>query len=869
MIKFATPKGGAAGVFSLMLAASLLLFLPGCQGPLGVQETAGTGTLSVTVEGPPPGAQARTALPGGDLVYDFYELVFTFTPVPGNTGTFAPVTRPGDLGLIQIPGIPVGHWDLTVTAYLEGETEPTASYTYTGLNIASTGTYGPTEALSLSPVAGGYGEFRWDVTFPDTVTQFTVNVFEFDEWLADGDSDSLAGFPRQFESGTPGWSVSGGNVTVTGSHGDLPSGTYWVYFTLTDGEHTARPGTILRVYRNMVSVFDRTLAFDPATAPERAIRAINDHPAWGAVNQAWVTDTATTAAGALAQVQAQVNAVVAGLGAPAVVDWDSAAPTPGQTGIPAANIVFAVTVGGEETSITVSVAFLPSHAQAALAAITGALGTIEAAFTQPWLAAGTQATLNAATATVSGRVNDTITNATATVNFADAPNPTGAAIPEAPYVFTVVIVGTDTTTYTTTVTVPIIFAEDGVVVTQELEDLYAGALAMLGTAVASANGANIPMANLWTTPALRDALEQARTAAGLVLEAHETDDATQGEVDYAYGVLRSAYNAFRDARRAGRQELVAAHDALGDRVNEIAPQYVHYTTASWAPVVAAIGASNTLLGTNPLDLALADTALAGILTGLEDALGNLNTAFGGRVTLVYAARAALVAAIALAEARNPLDYGPAVRLAFTNALADAQAARDNATATAGELDTARNNLTTAMNNLISLVSARAALQVIIDAANLRSQANYTPASWTPFAEARAAAITAITNAETVAALQAAGTALSGAMTALVGQASGNFTITWPGFTNQMASVEISFVSDGAAGGTLAVMGDDAARLLNIRWYEGLSRLGTGSILTRNNMPPVVTVWAEVETGDVVRTYSLVVDVRNPPAGAGN
>jgi len=805
MIKFATPKGGAAGVFSLMLAASLLLFLPGCQGPLGVQETAGTGTLSVTVEGPPPGAQARTALPGGDLVYDFYRLVFTFTPGAGNTRTFAPVTRPGVLGAIQILGIPEGLWDLTVTAYLEGETVPTASYTYTGLDIAPNDTSSPTRPLSLSPAAGGYGEFRWDVTFPDTVTEFTVDVFTFAAWMADG--DSLAGFPREFESGTPGWSMYDGNVTVTGYLEDLPSGVYWVYFTLSGGGHTARPGTILRVYRNMVSVFDRTLAFDPATAPERAIRAINDHPAWGAVSQAWDTDTATTAAGALAQVQTQVNAVVAGLGAPAVVDWDSAAPTPGQTGIPAANIVFAVTVGGEETSITVSVAFLWSNAQAALAAINTALTAIQAPFTQPWLVAGTQATLDAAIATVSGRVNAAITNATAIVSFDDAPTPVGDAIPEDSYVFTVVITGNDTTTYTTTVVVLITFAADGVVVTQTLEDLYDEALAMLGTAVASTNGANVPMANLWTTPALRDALEQARTAAGLVLEAHLTDDATQGDVDGAYGVLRPAYNAFRDARRAGRQELVAAHTALENRVAYIAPLAGNYTPTSWAPVAAALGTANNLLETNPLDLGLLDTALAGILAGLQNAYTALNTAFGGDLVLV-------------------VDYN-AVNAAYTAATGALPASAANEAAVVAAVTAAIGDGTINVTPNLTTVAAGIGVPGSITGTITLSRGNAS---------------------RTVTGINVAIPALPVPDTVV---------ITWTGFTNPLLDADLGYT---ITGGTITLVNHDG---LNIRWFDGANEItgfANGGVLTMARLPSFVTVRATVDMPGIGnRTFSFVIE----------
>jgi len=842
MIKFATLKGNrhkAAGVFSLMLAACLLLLLPGCQGPLDTrQDRVRTGALSLTIEGPP--GQARTALPDGSLVSDFDRLIFEFYPGVDNYAGEFERTVPGGLGvtgiaIFTIGDIPVlgsGAWSLTVRAYLEND----AGWEQVAVgstNITVTVAGSNTGSVELDPYGAGTGQFRWEITFPDIVTEVSVDV------LALADLTPLPYFPLGFQSDIQGWEDDGdGYVTLT-YYVTLNAGIYLVVFTLSDGEDTALPiTTLLRVYRNMVSVFTGDFTFAPATPEERAVFAIETHPAWTAVNQAW---SATVAADALAAVQAQVDAVIAEFGATAIVGWSLAAPTPGQTGAAAADIVFAVTVGGYSTTITVSVAFLPSHAQAALTAIAGALDIIQAPHPQGWLVT-TEATLNAAIATVSGRVNTAITNATAIVGFDDAPNPVGSVIPEAPYLFNVAITGTDNTTSSTTVTVPITFAADGDVITDALEAAIAAATALFVDVVIAPNGDDININVYWVTQEAYDALRAAiATAEGYLV------GAGQIAVDAAVLALQNAMALFVPARGLYDPDVTTALAALDAAI--AAGQAVtraDYTAASLAIMDAAL--ENALAAQGDRNLTVAQ---------IDGIRGALESAIAGLVTLVDEARAALALVIASAQARNPPDYGPAASLAFTQALAAALAAHGDTAATAGALDTARSNLESAMADLVSLVAARAALQGIIDTALSRVEGDYTSASWTPFAAARAAAIAAITNAETVADLQAAGAALSGAMTALAPQASGNFTITWTGFTNPLLEAELGYNIDG---GTITLVNHDG---LDIRWFDGareITGFAVGGVLSMARLPPFVTVRATVYVQGIgYRTFSFVIE----------
>jgi len=790
MIKFATLTGNrpkAACVFSLVLAACLLLFLPGCQGPLGMQDTARTGTLSVTVEGP-PGAQARTILPDG-LVSDFDRLRFVFSDGPS---AFAPVTRPGDLGPITIDNIPVGTWNLTVHAYLEesGTDVLTASYTYTGLVITDTGPPNiPSRILPLNPEVGGSGMFEWNVNVPSDVS-VAIDIFDFDAWVVGGASP-ITSFLN----------VGTGNVT-------LLAGTYWVVFRLSDGTSEALPiGMILRVYRNMVSSLAETFDFEPATPAERAIYTINN-ATWTPVNQPW---SATAVGYALATVQDQVDyrLNLAGIIAvTATVAWYPAAPTPGETGATAEDIVFTVMVGSYSTEITVSVTFLPSHAQAALTAITGALGTIQAPFTQPWLADGT-ATLNAAIAMVAGQVNAAITNATASVSFADPPNPTGDGIPATLYVFNVVITGNDITTSNTTVTVSITFAADGVVVVDALEALRVAALSMFGAVVSSNDGANVPMASQWTTEALRNALMDAIVDANTVLTAHQNDNATQDEVNYAYGVLRSAYTAVSQATRLGRQELVVAHGALGSRVVYIAPQAGNYTPASWALVAGALDTANNLLATSPLYLGLDDEDLLGILTDLVDALSDLNAVFGVARVLV----------------------------------ADYDAVNDAYTAATGALST------TAANE----AAVVAAVTIAIDDASITVVANLTTT-----VDAGPGVPGSITGTITLSRGNASRT-ITVNVTIPALPVPGSVVITWTGFTNPLLEDGYD-VGYSVVGNTITLVNHDG---LDIRWFDGINEItgyASGGVLTMARLPSFVTVRATVNVSGIgYRTFSFVIE----------
>ena len=126
----------------------------------------------------------------------------------------------------------------------------------------------------------------------------------------------------------------------------------------------------------------------------------------------------------------------------------------------------------------------------------------------------------------------------------------------------------------------------------------------------------------------------------------------------------------------------------------------------------------------------------------------------------------------------------------------------------------------------ALTGPRAALLEVLIIARPRVEAAYTPASWGPFATARAGAEYAYANATTVAALDAAREALSAAMAALMNTA---FVISFPPFVG----------ADGADIIIIIPAGSDYAEIQlenisNVRWYQGPFLLHAGPNLPLAN-----------------------------------
>jgi hypothetical protein len=133
------------------------------------------------------------------------------------------------------------------------------------------------------------------------------------------------------------------------------------------------------------------------------------------------------------------------------------------------------------------------------------------------------------------------------------------------------------------------------------------------------------------------------------------------------------------------------------------------------------------------------------------------------------------------------NYTPATWATFADALEAAQITYDNPAATQDQLDAARQALVSAMLGLVRVTEPptpcpeceehpcecppavnRAALAAVIELADAREQANYTPATWATFAAALQAAQAMYDNADaTQAQIDSARQALIAAMNGLV------------------------------------------------------------------------------------------------------
>jgi len=236
-----------AGVFSLMLAACLLLFLPGCQGPLGPREADGTGNVSLTIGTLGAG---RAIMPESYEIDSFqsFSVVFTRVGLPALPNVIGVVDIDEGDGTVTatVTNVREGNWNLVVTAYLGANaTLPAARYTRAVTVVADVDI--SINAL-LRPIRAGYtagatGTFEWDIVFPAGTESVGVRVYEFD---ADGDFDYLKTVEFEDLDAETGW-----DSTVP-----LPIGDYFVVFELAHPTYgTLEFGKDLHVYWNMVSRF--------------------------------------------------------------------------------------------------------------------------------------------------------------------------------------------------------------------------------------------------------------------------------------------------------------------------------------------------------------------------------------------------------------------------------------------------------------------------------------------------------------------------------------------------------------------------------------------------------------------------------------
>jgi len=222
-----------AGVFALMFAASLLLLLPGCQGPLRPDAEAevdapGTGTVSLTVERLDLTRAIRPDIGLDD--FDAFDVVFT-------RAGFDNVERLGlgaDGGNLELNvELAVGEWTVRVDALYGGAVAATG----TADVDVEPGTITPTSVI-LRPLVGDadIGTFAWILRFPGNVTAGYIHI------------------------------VGGASISLPGGYGatgewagefDLPAGDeYRVIITLENPAGMVMVDMNLHVFGNLTSSFE-------------------------------------------------------------------------------------------------------------------------------------------------------------------------------------------------------------------------------------------------------------------------------------------------------------------------------------------------------------------------------------------------------------------------------------------------------------------------------------------------------------------------------------------------------------------------------------------------------------------------------------
>ena len=229
------------GVFALMFAAYMLLFLPGCQAPTGPQDAAtGTGTVLLRIENLDTG---RAIAPTVTLA-DFVDFSIVFTR--GGVTVHGEWDRDDVTGAVTVEaelatGAP---WALAVTAYLPGATPdapnlPAASFAGSVTIVEGETTIAP---IALTPIRGEglYGTFSWSITFPDGVTSGSVSVRN------PAGTTIVRTVPLPVDPVASPWAYAI----------PLPASDYFVLFTLNRGaDAIATASQDLHVYRNMTSHF--------------------------------------------------------------------------------------------------------------------------------------------------------------------------------------------------------------------------------------------------------------------------------------------------------------------------------------------------------------------------------------------------------------------------------------------------------------------------------------------------------------------------------------------------------------------------------------------------------------------------------------
>ena len=216
-----------------------LFILYGCHNSF--DEKAGSdaqmGTLLLSINGDNAG---RTITPS-TVLSDFIQFKLEFTAKAAGNSSFNKTWANGS-GTVDLA---VGTWELTVTAYLQGENESLleAAKSAPKTLAVSSGVLTPVN-IQLFPIDEGSGTFNWNVGINGSFESVVMEIWQLGNvkvktfvFVQNGITQTA-----NLNSGT-----------------SLDSGWYRVDFVMSNGEEEVALSEILHIYKNMDSFFEEVL----------------------------------------------------------------------------------------------------------------------------------------------------------------------------------------------------------------------------------------------------------------------------------------------------------------------------------------------------------------------------------------------------------------------------------------------------------------------------------------------------------------------------------------------------------------------------------------------------------------------------------
>jgi hypothetical protein len=331
----------------------------------------------------------------------------------------------------------------------------------------------------------------------------------------------------------------------------------------------------------------------------------------------------------------------------------------------------------------------------------------------------------------------------------------------------------------------------------------------------------------------------------------------------ATAALSAIHNAVNGLITLDVSALIAQLQEAVDSAKVRYPQEEEYTAQTWSALQTAISDAETLLAA-PADATEAQLAAA---------INTLNSAVSGLVTRALdEARKTLVALVGSAQGYEADIYTQATYTALQAAINAAQPLLDDNTSTVAQLESAGQNIGSAIDGLVTKVSvAEVALQDTINATQeAYAEETYTAVTYAALQDSLAAAQALLDDGEehTVAELENAVTGIGNAIAALVTKVSAERIALQEAIENTRATyVQANYTTESWAALQTALANADAALEDPDASYIDLAAKTTALESAIAGLAPVSTgVYRVAGSSITVTTRPATIVVRGASAG---